>query len=93
MLISREKKQHVLEIHGPRGQIWRSANGVHYDLLKEAIDLAAHERKSEAITKAQDLWIAKNGDMHGVSFRVRSTIEIVSAFSLNDIGTETNSAP
>lgn len=88
MLHSREKKQHVLEIHGPRGQIWRSANGVHWDLLKEAIELASHDRKSEAITKAQDLWIAKNSDMHGVSFRIRTTIEIVSSFSPNDLGPE-----
>jgi len=32
--------------------------------------LAQHGRIAEAITKAEDLWIAKHNEMHGVRFRV-----------------------
>lgn len=66
---------HVLEIAGPRGQIWRPALQTSGDLFREPQRLAMAGRLHEALEAAQDAYIAAHGDMHGVAFRVRSTTE------------------
>lgn len=69
-MFSNTTSEHMLEIRGPRNIAWRPASSTYNDELREAIVLAHHGRASEAIEKAEDLWIARNGDMHDVRFRV-----------------------
>ena len=66
---------HVLEIAGPRGQIWRPALQTSADLFREPQRLVMAGRFYEALEAAQDAYIAAHGDMHGVAFRVRSNTE------------------
>lgn len=67
---------HVLEIAGPRGQIWRPALQTSSgDLFREPQRLVMAGRFVEGLEAAQDAYIAAHGDMHGVAFRVRSNTE------------------
>lgn len=84
-MITHTTSEHTLEIRGPRNIAWRPAASVHSELLGEAIALAFHGRASEAIQKAEDLWIAKHGDMHGIGFRVRTTQTILTATSPKNV--------
>jgi len=71
----------TLEIHGPRGQIWRPASG---DIFDQARQLTEVGRTYEALLTAQDAYIAKHGDMHEVDFRVVTrevTITVIGAMT------------
>lgn len=88
-MFSLAKTEHTLEIAGPRKQGWRPAGSAHGELLREAVTLASLGRIAEAIERAEDLWIAQHGHMHGVSFRVRQTCETFHAKSLRSVQEET----
>ena len=85
MIISTSKTEHTLEIFGPRGIAWRPAASTHGDLLKEPIALAYLGRIPEAISRSEDLWIERHGNMHNIGFRVRSTVETISGTSIKDV--------
>lgn len=72
---------HVLEIAGPRGQIWRPAAD---EVLRPAKQLAVRGELVAAIEAAQDAYIEKNGSMLGVAFRVRTTTETLSGLCAVD---------
>jgi hypothetical protein len=57
----------TLEQSGPRGLAWHPASR---EMMGEACRLAEAGRSYEALLLAQDLYIGKHGDMHGVDFRV-----------------------
>lgn len=77
---------HVLEIAGPRGQVWRPAHSTMGGMFREAQALADQGNLAGALHAAQDSYIEANGGMHGVAFRVRSHIETLSGFgSAKDI--------
>jgi hypothetical protein len=65
---------HALEIWGPRRQVWRAARTAD-ERLRPAEALAAAGRLLEAIDAAEEAWIAANGHMRDVAFRVRSLSE------------------
>lgn len=66
---------HTLEIAGPLGQIWLSATEKSF---AGAIQMAQQNSLTGALTAAQDAYVSAHGDMHGVSFRVRSVGETLS---------------
>lgn len=71
----------TLEQSGPRGLAWHPAAR---EVLGEACQLAEAGRSYEALLLAQDLYVAKHGDMHGVDFRVVTkevTVSFLGAFS------------
>ena len=74
-MIQITRTTHVLEIAGPRGQIWRPALSVVGDLFRDAQGLAEQGNMASALRTAEDAYIAAHGDMHGVAFRVRSIAE------------------
>lgn len=70
----------TLEQSGPRDMAWRPVDA---ELFKEASHLAHAGRSYEALLLAQDVYIAKHGDMHGVDFRVVTkdvTVTFLGAF-------------
>jgi hypothetical protein len=70
----------TLEQSGPRGLAWHPIDG---ELFREAVHIARAGRSYEALLLAQDTYIAKYGDMHGVDFRVVTkevTVSFLGAF-------------
>jgi hypothetical protein len=77
----------TLEQSGPRGMAWHP---VSRDELQDACRLAEAGRSYEALLLAQDLYIAKHGDMHGVEFRVVTkevTVSFLGAFGEDKVAT------
>jgi hypothetical protein len=71
----------TLEMSGPRGQIWRPAQG---DIFTFALSLVAAGRTYEGLMAAQDAYVSAKGDMHGVDFRVVTkevTVTFLGAFT------------
>ena len=74
-----------LEIRGPRDQPWRP---LATEMFQEANRLTESGRTYEALLCAQDLYVSKHGDMHGVDFRVVTrevTVSILGAFDLKSL--------
>lgn len=66
---------HVLEVAGPRGIAFRPA----YDeMYNPAQKLASLGNIEASIVAAEDAYIAKEGNMHGISFRVVTTSKTIS---------------
>lgn len=66
---------HTLEIAGPRGQIWRPATDKHF---AGAIQMSQQDNPVGALEAAQEAYVAAHGNMHGVSFRIRTVKEVLS---------------
>lgn len=65
---------HVLEIYGPRNQAFRPVSTDIYPELKQAQCLAWDGLIMGAICAAQEAYIAKHGEMHGIRFRVTTKV-------------------
>lgn len=75
----------TLEQSGPRGQAWRHVDA---ELFREANHLAHVGRSYEALLLAQDVYIAKHGQMHEVDFRVVTrevTVTFLGAFDAEKV--------
>lgn len=64
----------TLEIAGPRRITWRPASDPMFEQARRELEIGTER----AIRAAEDAYIARHGDMHGVAFRVRSVIETLS---------------
>ena len=68
---------HALEIHGPRGQIWRRTFDQLYHSSHQLLEAG---RIQEALRAAEDAHIGRFGHIHDVQFRVVSNEETISFF-------------
>lgn len=82
MLHSLLWKDSALQMFGPRGQAWRPASSVHGALLRKAIVLAAQGHSLAAIQAAEEAWVAREGHMHDVAFRVVTKSEQIEAIAM-----------
>jgi len=65
---------HVLEMSGPRNQEWHQPQAGMY---RPAVLLAYYGRTVEAIEEAERIHLEKYGNIHGVRFRVVTTIKAI----------------
>lgn len=66
---------HQLELFGPRNIAFRPATD---EFLRPAAKLANGGNIAAALDAAEEAYITHHGNMHGVSFRIRTTSETLS---------------
>ena len=72
---------HQLEMAGPRNIAYRPTID---EFLRPAARLAYQGNIAAALEAAEDAYVAKHGNMRGISFRVRTTTEILSGNGTHD---------